>query len=51
MERPGPVEDREVFLGIENEDDQPGRDVIIMFAVSLKVDWPFVFIPGVVVGA
>src|SRR5271165_7167237 len=36
MERPSPVEDREVLLEIENEDDQPGRDVIIMFAVFFE---------------
>src|SRR5271165_2420177 len=36
MERPSPVEDREVLLEIENEDDQPGRDVIIMFIVFFE---------------
>jgi uncharacterized protein len=36
MERPSPVEDREVLLETENEDDQPGRDVIIMFAVFFE---------------
>ena len=36
MERPSHVEDREVLLEIENGDDQPGRDVIIMFAVFFE---------------
>ena len=36
MERPSPVEDREVLLQGENEDDQPGRDVIIIFAVFFE---------------
>ncbi len=36
MEQPRPVEDREVLLESENEDDQPGRDVIIMFAVFFE---------------
>lgn len=36
MERPKLVEDREVLLEVENEDDQPGRDVIIMFAVFFE---------------
>ena len=36
MEQPRPVEDREVLLEDENEDDQPGRDVIIMFAVFFE---------------
>jgi membrane protease YdiL (CAAX protease family) len=36
MERPSPVEDREVLLESENEDGQPGRDVIIMFAVFFE---------------
>jgi membrane protease YdiL (CAAX protease family) len=36
MERPRLVDDREVLLEIENEDDQPGRDVIIMFAVFFE---------------
>jgi CAAX protease family protein len=36
MEQRSTVEDREVLLEIENEDDQPGRDVIIMFAVFFE---------------
>ena len=36
MERPSTVKDREALLEIENEDDQPGRDVIIMFAVFFE---------------
>ncbi len=36
MERPSQVEDREVLLEIEDNDDQPGRDVIIMFAVFFE---------------
>ena len=36
MERDRRVEDREVFLEAENTDDQPGRDVIIMFAVFFE---------------
>jgi uncharacterized protein len=36
MERPRLVEDREVLLEVENEDDQPGREVIIMFAVFFE---------------
>ena len=36
MERPSTVKDREVLLEPENEDDQPGRDVIIMFAVFFE---------------
>jgi len=36
MERPSPVVDREVLLEVENEDDQPGRDVIIIFAVFFE---------------
>ena len=36
MERPSHVEDREAFLETENEDDQPGRDVIVIFAVFFE---------------
>ncbi|MFO0889171.1 MAG: CPBP family intramembrane glutamic endopeptidase [Isosphaeraceae bacterium] len=36
MERPGPVEDREVLSDPDGEDQQPGRDVIIMFAVFFE---------------
>jgi len=36
MERHSTIEDREVLLKAENEDDQPGRDVIIMFAVFFE---------------
>ncbi len=36
MERPGPLEDQEVLLDLGNDDDQPGRDVIIMFAVFFE---------------
>jgi membrane protease YdiL (CAAX protease family) len=36
MEQPSPVEDREVLSEPENDDDQPGRDVIIMFAVFFE---------------
>ena len=36
MERRSPVEIREVLLESENEDGQPGRDVIIMFAVFFE---------------
>jgi membrane protease YdiL (CAAX protease family) len=36
MEQPRPVEDRDVLSEPENNDDQPGRDVIIMFAVFFE---------------
>ena len=36
MEQDRRVTDREVLLETENEDDQPGRDVIIMFAVFFE---------------
>ncbi len=36
MERLSPIEDREALLEPEDEDDQPGRDVIIMFAVFFE---------------
>src|SRR3954453_5692395 len=36
MSRPNSVEDREVRLELDSEDDQPGRDVIIMFAVFFE---------------
>ncbi len=36
MARPSHVEDREALLETENEDDQPGRDVIVIFAVFLE---------------
>ena len=36
MEQDRRVEDREVLLETENADDQPGRDVIIMFAVFFE---------------
>ncbi len=36
MERPSHVEDREALLESENEDDQPGRDVIVIFAVFFE---------------
>ena len=36
MEQDRRIADREVFLEVENTDDQPGRDVIIMFAVFFE---------------
>ena len=36
MERRGPGQEPEVLLDPEDEDDQPGRDVIIMFAVFFE---------------
>ncbi len=36
MEQPSHAEDREAVLDTENDDDQPGRDVIIMFAVFFE---------------
>lgn len=36
MSRPNSLEDREVRLELESEDDQPGRDVIIMFIVFFE---------------
>jgi membrane protease YdiL (CAAX protease family) len=36
MEQPSPREDRQVLFEPENDDDQPGRDVIIMFAVFFE---------------
>ena len=36
MERPSPGDDREVLIDDGDGDDQPGRDVIIMFAVFFE---------------
>ncbi len=36
MQSFSPVEEREALLEAENEDDQPGRDVIVMFAVFFE---------------
>jgi membrane protease YdiL (CAAX protease family) len=36
MERPGPVEHPDVLSDPDDEDQQPGRDVIIMFAVFFE---------------
>ncbi len=36
MERPGPVQDREAIGDDDGQDQQPGRDVIIIFAVFFE---------------
>jgi CAAX protease family protein len=36
MEQPSPKRDRQVLFEPDNDDDQPGRDVIIMFAVFFE---------------
>ncbi len=40
MEHREDVEKQRVYLDPENEDDQPGRDVIIVFAVFFEGGWP-----------